>query len=781
MNNDPKEWLITHDGFNASDVEKHGSKFIIGNGYAGLRGTLEEFGKKQLAACTLAGLYDQHGQAWREPVNAPHAFGASIRVNGVSLSVLTTETKSHRQQLDLRQALHDRETVFRLADGNEVTLRTRRFLSLDNVHLGAMHMAICATRPCRLEIETGINGDVWDINGPHLVDFTAKDADGILLLNALTGEQAVPVSVATFVSAQNLPDSMARTDECSISKLFEVNALPNTVYAITKYVSIRTGRDTAGVPADAAMETVRLAKQSGWDELLSANRRVWDARWTDADVVIEGDDQAQLALRYSIYHLLVIAPVLETHSIPARGLSGQVYKGGIFWDTEIFMAPFFDHVLPEIGRCLVRYRHHTLDGARRKAREYGFRGAFYAWESQETGDDACSHFNVTDVFTGRPMRTHFRDKQVHISADVALATWRHFELTGDETVLLDGGAETILECARFFVSYAWFKPEKDRYEVLDVVGPDEYHERVDNNAFTNAMVAAALRIALETVSLLRRRHPKACDELLTRLDFIADLERIRDMDARLFRPAPDPETKVIEQFTGYHKLEDTTPGELKKRVLNPTEYWGGGNGIATSTKVIKQADVVLMLHLFSADFSEEVRRANWDYYEPRTEHGSSLSPCVYALVAAALGRTEWAYKYFLRTATIDLTGDSKQYVGPLYIGGTHPAANGGAWMAAVLGFGGMRLHEGKMHLTPRLPAQWKRLSWRICWQRQRFSITMTPVRVKVAADSTNLRSAHFVVAGQEVDCPPGRCTAVTVNQLSSPASEKSPAMNIVWS
>ncbi len=186
-----------------------------------------------------------------------------------------------------------------------------------------------------------------------------------------------------------------------------------------------------------------------------------------------------MALRYSLYQLQSAAPRhSEKVSIPARSLSNQVYKGAVFWDTEMYMVPVFQMTDPAAARNLLRYRYHTLDGARRKALEYGFRGAFYAWESQNDGIDACSHYNVTDVLTGRPLRTHFRDKQIHISADIAYAIGQYVLWTGDAGFLRDGGAEILIECARFLHSYSCYKEHNGSYEFWDVLGPDEYHERV---------------------------------------------------------------------------------------------------------------------------------------------------------------------------------------------------------------------------------------------------------------------------------------------------------------
>ncbi|WP_068770876.1 glycoside hydrolase family 65 protein [Termitidicoccus mucosus] len=797
-------WMVEDTAFDPAAIEKNGCKFMIGNGRAGVRGTLEEFSRRQLAACTLAGLYDQVPGKWREPVNAPNPFFVRVWLDGELLSPESRAPSAHRQRLDLRAALHSRETVFRLDDGCEVTLRAERFLSAADTHIGALRFAVSTSGGCRLVIEAGIDGDVWDLNGPHLRDFAESERGGVMRLAARTQEQGRAVAVAAAVEPAFAKDDLrgdemigwhgrlahaaalraanaeehgrvARATQSAVSgdsgaigaprilRRMTLVARAGIEYSFVQYIAIFAddGVDGEGRPApsaaDAAAAACRAARAAGYDALLAAHRAVWAERWARSDVQIEGDDGAQLALRHSIYQLLIIAPGHSDRvSIPARGLSGQVYKGGVFWDTEIFMLPFFNHTQPETARRLLAYRRHTLDGARRKAADLGFRGAFYAWESQETGDDACTYFNVTDVFTGRPLRTYFRDRQVHISADVAVAVWRHFEQTGDLGFLAGTGAEVVLECARFFLSRACINPDTRRFELRDVVGPDEYHERVDNNAFTNAMVAATLRIALDTLALLAEHAQAARAELVARLDYGDDARRLEEMAAALYRPQPAPGTGIIEQFDGYRRLEDASLAEVRARVIKPNEYWGATHGVAANTKVIKQADVVLMTHLFRDEFSDEVKRANWEYYEPRTEHGSSLSPCVYALVAADIGKTDWAYRYFLKTATIDLTGNSKQYVGPLYIGGTHPAANGGAWMTAVLGFGGLRMARDFVSVNPILPSAWRALAFRFCTRGQWFAVRVTRAAITVTADAANTAPAAFELhGGARRDCAPG--------------------------
>ncbi|HEX2945180.1 MAG TPA: glycosyl hydrolase family 65 protein [Clostridia bacterium] len=754
-------WLVADEAFDAEKIVRNGNKFIIGNGYMGYRGTLEEYGKEQLAACVLSGIYDKVGDKWREPVNAPNGLFARLYCNGKPVSALSSVMEKHRQLLDIKYAVHGRETVFSFPENGSLTISSERFASLDDVHLLCMKYSFRATFDCDIEIETGIDGDIWDINGPHLKDVkSVMDDEGVILMKALTNEQSIKVSVAECLNADF--KTQLEIADSRIMRRLRLKAESGVQYSFTKFVSVYTGADTAADPGREAALSCLRARRRGYDLLRSDSEKIWDERWESSDVVINGDDEAQYALRYSLYQLLIIAPAHNGRlSIPARGLSGQVYKGAIFWDTEMFILPFFIHTNPEVARNIVMYRIHTLEGARRKASEYGFRGAFYAWESQDTGDDACTEFNVTDVFTERPMRTYFRDKQVHISADVVYGIWQYYTHTGDESVLLEGGAEVILECARFYYSYAYYKKEKSRFEILDVTGPDEYHERVHNNAFTNRMVKSTLETALSVLKILKESCFAAYENLIAKLDYEKDIENITDLYEHLYIPQPQAGSLVIEQFDGYRKLEDVGLSELKKRILNKNEYLGGGSGLATTTRIIKQADTVLMLNIFRDDYSMEIKKANWEYYEPRTEHGSSLSPCVYALVAADTGNAEWGYDYFMKTATIDLTGESKQYVGSLYIGGTHPAANGGAWMSAVFGFGGLGADMDTIRINPALPSKWISLEFVLFFKKQKFKIGITKKAVSLSADISNTRTCTFDIKGKLESCEAGRELHIT--------------------
>lgn len=712
--------ILTEDGFQPEAAVHFGNKFLVANGYLGVRGTLEEYTKEELAAINLAGLYDQVPDKWREPVNAPNPFFTFIRVAQQLVSVKTQVPVAHSQSLDLYTAIHQRRSEFAIKN-NHITIEAKRTASAAEVHTLLLDYQVTVTEKTTLEIVTGIDGDIWDINGPHLQDYQMESGQ-ILQLTAATQESGQQVSVGEKVFSETPHEEYFTVDQKHLLRHLSFKLDAGETVKISKLIKIYHSGEQQN-PQRACRESLVTATAKDIQQAWEAHKKVWQARWALTDIEIAGDEVADFALRYSLYQLQIIAPHhCSGLSIPARGLSGQTYKGAVFWDTEMFMMPFFLHHDSELVRNLLQYRIDSLTEARKKAASYGYRGAFFAWESQEGGFDATSDYNVVDVFTKRPQRTYFKDKQIHISGDIVYALKQYFQYTGDDQLLLAGGLELALEAARFYLSYLYYKPEKDHYELIDVLGPDEYHERVYNNAYTSKIAQFTMTAALQLTEELRSRHPEAVTELLEKLTFSEDLAALKIMAPKIFVPKPAASTGLIEQFDGYFKLEDTLPKILKQRLLDPKEYWGGAYGVASDTQVIKQADVIMLQYLFSNEYTQEELTKNWQYYEPRTEHGSSLSACIYGLTACLIGKEEWAYDYFMKTAEVDLTGESKSFAGDLYIGGTHPAANGGAWMVAVLGFCGLKITKNGIQAQPRLPQKWRRVSFKICYQEQTYQI-----------------------------------------------------------
>lgn len=690
-------WEIVREGFEESLKAELGNRFLCGNGYMGVRGTLAEYGKEQLAAVNLAGIYHRHGEGWREPLNAPNPFFVKSAFAGASLSALENTPLTHTQGIDFQHGIQKRDTLFG-AGGAKAAVSCRRFACMRDVHLLAMRYAVTVDQDGPLSITWGIDGDVWDIHGPHYSRFELEHVKGTLTYCAYTDTGDM-----VAVSAKYFLDFPAKVRQEGSFFTFETEAKAGQSHTLTVVAAVFTGKDVPD-PKTAAREACQIP----YDQVLQGHLDTWESLWEHAKVTIEGDAEAETALNYSLYHLLSIAPRhREGLSVAARGLSGQTYKGAVFWDTEMFMLDFYLACLPQAARSALVYRIQTLPGALEKARQYGVDGAFYAWESQEGGYDACSDYNVTDVFTGRPMRTYFKDKQVHISAAVVYGLVTYMAWTGEEGLLAQGACEVIMQCARFYFSLMIKRVAGDCFEIRDVIGPDEYHERVDNNAYTNEMARFVFQKAVWASERLKQLDAAAYAALNRKMGFVQELPRYAQAAQMLKEQAPDPQTRLIPQFDGYFQLEDVSVDRVRSLLLNPKEYWGGAYGVASQTQVIKQADVMTMLYLFRDRYPAGVIKANYDYYEPRTEHGSSLSACMYALTACMTGRPEAAYPLFMKSARADLASGGKEWAGLVYIGGTHPAAAGGAYMTLLHGFLGLDPAQGKLIPTPCFPKHWK--------------------------------------------------------------------------
>lgn len=708
-------WILERAGFTQEDTAENGNRFLVGNGYMGVRGTLDEHGAEGLAAVNLAGIYDQVGTGWREPLNAPNPLHTLLRASGAPLAAQSAG--KHTQRLNFRHGIASRETLWDVPSG-QIRVESSRIAHIARPHILASRYTVSADCPVEIELFVDIDCNIWEIYGPHYRNFRFSCEEDTLLCLAevQNGRDQVAVGRRCVLSCG------AERVEGEGSFTYRLTLRPGRSVVLTSVCAVYTSND-----APHLLDAVRgeLAEAGTWEELLPSHRQAWEEIWERGAVEIQGDPEAQDQINYALYHLNAIAPRhRDDLSIPARGLSGQTYKGAVFWDSEMFILDYFLYTQPQVARSMVRYRIETLPGALEKARRYGWQGAFYAWESQEGGYDACSDYNVTDVFTKRPMRTYFKDKQVHISAAVARAVMLYTTVSGDTSLLVQGGARTVLECARFYYSLLLRRSTGSCWEIHDVIGPDEYHERVNNNAYTNRMAQETFRWAVQASELFKQADREAYEAFCRETGAGELLPLFSQAAEELYVPQPD-ETGVIPQFDGYFDLEDTSPEQIRQRLLDPKEYWGGAYGVASQTQVIKQADVAAMMEMFHRDYSREIMEKNWAYYEPRTEHGSSLSACMYALLACRFGRADLAYPFFQKSAQADWAGGGKQWAGLVYIGGTHPAAEGGAWKVLAEGFAGLDCGGGTPQVHPCLPGSWRRLKFHFCCRGQWYLAELT--------------------------------------------------------
>jgi kojibiose phosphorylase len=466
---------------------------------------------------------------------------------------------------------------------------------------------------------------------------------------------------------------------------------------VDRLATIASARTKVPSP-EIARRALQRASEVGYDELLRRHREAWDAAWAAADLRVDGDADDQHALRFAIYHMISTAhPTKDTVSVGARGLGGMSYFLHVFWDTEIFVLPFFIYTQPETARTLLRYRYRNLPGARQKAAQMGFRGALYPWESADKGIETTPPYGYGPSGEQVPILSGLMEH--HISADVAWGTWEYWKATGDDAFMASMGVEMLLETARFWVSRA-ARDDEGRYHVRVVVGPDEYHEGVDDNAYTNVLARWNIKRALEALVWLERVDEAYADELKKRLELtVTELFGWRAVIDG-YVDGHDPETLLYEQFAGFYDMADVPIEKLRPRPMAADLLLG--RDVTLVSKVVKQADVVMLCHVLADEIDEKATRANYDYYEPITCHGSSLSPGIHAAVAARLHDVPAATDYFKMAAAIDLADNMGNAAA-----GLHMATMGGLWQAAVMGFCGVMRRGEALRLDPQLPEAWE--------------------------------------------------------------------------
>jgi kojibiose phosphorylase len=381
----------------------------------------------------------------------------------------------------------------------------------------------------------------------------------------------------------------------------------------------------------------------------------------------------------------------------------------------VFILPFFAYTHPETARALLAYRHRTLDAARARAAKLGYRGALFAWESADTGEDVTP----TDAVMpdGRPIKILTGEQEQHVSGDIAWAVWRYWEASGDDAFLASMGAEIVLETARFWASRARLGDD-GRYHIDHVIGPDEYHEGIDDNAFTNVLARWNIERALGLGPILETIDPELWSRLEGRLGLAAaELDQWRAVAAGLV-DGFDPGTKLYEQFAGFFGLEDIRAVDVQPRPFAGDVALGVDR--VNGAQVVKQADVLMLAHMLPELLPPDVAAANYAYYEPRTSHGSSLSPAIHASLAARVGQLDDAVRYARMAAAIDLGNGMGNAAH-----GVHVATMGGFWQAAVMGCGGLQPSRTAVRLDPVLPEAWRSLRFPLRVHGTRIEITFT--------------------------------------------------------
>jgi trehalose/maltose hydrolase-like predicted phosphorylase len=758
------EWIISENAFSPDRAKYFETIMTLANGYLGVRGSSEEGSQNEHPGSYLSGVFNRPDDDPTELPNIPRWLGIRAALDGWQVTPSSGRLLEYRRYLDMKRGTLVRQ--YRIKRRGRITrVRIERFVSRADVHTAAIRFSITpenysATVAISADLDSQVSNsgrvhlNATRIEAFELVPESNQVIHGPLhgmLLESRTKESGITISQAATTSLSSGNGPLPVTEKVtvgpgSITQTLSFHAESGVEYVFDKIVTIFSSRDGFADPGEVAVHCNRRALERGYEALLESHERSWLKAWQGSDISIEGDVEAQRAVRFSIFHSLGCAPISSDKvSLAAKGLHGEGYRGHVFWDCEIFNLPFFIHTQPEIARNLLMYRYHTLPGARRKAQAAGYRGAMYAWESADTGDETTPTWAQ---HLGQEIRIWCGDLEQHISADVAYAAWQYYQATRDRDFLVNYGAEIIFETARFWVSRFEYNSEADRYEIRRVIGPDEYHEHIDNSVFTNAMARWNIQLALELADDFKQNHQDQWTGLKQRL-------RLSDKRLRIWKRVAEKacipysgEMGIHEQFEGFLRLERV---DLAALLLSgrPADAVLGRDGVQKS-QIIKQADVVMLMYLLGDQFDSRQVESNFEYYAPLCGHGSSLSPSIHSIVSSRLGRAEDALRYFRQSAAIDL--DDGMGNGAA---GIHMAALGGNWQAIVRGFCGVNASEYALGFSPALPPGWENVNFSLFYQGSPVRVSVTPQEVTLdLTEAQQGRNLPIVVSGARrlVEC-----------------------------
>jgi len=753
-------WSLVYEGYDPGKEGLRESLCTLGNGYFATRGAAPDSaaGPIHYPGTYLAGGYNRLTSRVcgrdienEDLVNLPNWLPLTFRVDdGDWFGLDRVSVVDYRQELELRRGVLLRDIRFRDDAGRTTRWRERRIVSMANPHLAALSIELTAEDwSGRLTVRSALDGSVVnagveryrDLANRHLETLEAQHlGEDVIFLRVRTTQSSIEIAQAARTRvyadrveidlqrhADTLPDQVVQHLAC------EVQA--GGTVTVEKVVTFHTSRDRAS--AAAGLEAKRSLSEAGrFDDLLAAHAMAWSHLWDECDIALDGDGgQTGLKLRVYVFHLLQTVSVHTVEldaGVPARGWHGEAYRGHVFWD-ELFIFPFLNLRLPTLTRALLRYRYRRLAEARRAARQAGYQGAMFPWQSGSNGREESQRLHLNPR-SGRwlPDDTY---RQRHISAAIAYNIWQYYQATDDQEFLYAYGAEMLLEIARFWASIATYNEAIDRYEIKGVVGPDEYHTAypgsppeedagLTNNAYTNVMAAWVLTHACDVLDLLPKARCRRLCELIG-LD-LAETERWQDISRKL--RVPIQADGIISQFDGYEALEELDwkgyqqkYGDIQRldRILEAE------NDTTNRYKASKQADVLMLFYLLSADelallfeqlgypFDRDAIPRNIDYYLARTSHGSTLSRIAHAWVLARSDRPRsWQlFQHALDSDLADIQGGTTPE-------GIHVGAMAGTIDLVQRCYLGMEMRANALHFDPALPEELGKLTIQVRYRRQ---------------------------------------------------------------
>jgi len=790
----PSVWMLAYDGFDPARQGLREALCAVGNGYFVTRGAFPEAQADGVhyPGTYVAGLYNRvtteiAGRTVENEdlVNVPNWLPLAFQaVGGDWFDVGSTQLLEHRLELDLRQGTLTRRLRFQDPDGRRTQVVQRRFVSMKDQHLAGLETTFVAENwSGTMQVRSGLDGRVVnagvqryrDLNGRHLEVLHAGEADAeTAQLQVETNLSYVRVALAA--RTRLLRDGRAAPAERQLvtepgfvahELTFEVEeGRPATV---EKVVALYTSRDRA--IAESLLDARQAAQSAaGFAELAARHAGEWSILWDRFDLELDSANEwAETVLHLHVFHLLQTVSPHTVHldvGVPARGWHGEAYRGHIFWD-ELFISPFFNLQRPVLAASLLEYRHVRLDAARWAAREAGYQGAMFPWQSGSNGREETQQLHLNPK-SGRWLPDHSH-LQRHVNIAIAYNVWQHYLVTGSLGFLRFVGAELLIEIARFWASLATWNAAEGRHEILGVMGPDEYHEAypdadrpgLNNNTYTNVMAVWVLQRALEALEELPPHYRQELVQELTIRD--EELDRWRDITTRM--KVVFHADGVLTQFEGYEELEEFDWEGYRERYgdIARLDRLLEAEGDSTNHyKLSKQADVLMLLFLLSRSellellaglgyqVSEEQLARTVDYYLERTSHGSTLSGVVSAWVLARY-QPEEAWR-FLQHA---LESDVADVQGGTTAEGIHLGAMAGTVDIVLRCLAGLRPRGEVLRFDPALPLQVKQLKFSVHYRGHRVDVTLDEDRLEVGSRPGHARPIKVLVRDQTVELAPG--------------------------
>lgn len=759
-----ENWVVTESSFNPQLLGKAEAIFCLGNGYMGQRAATEERYMNEVRNLFVAGTFNKFADnEVTELPNAADVLGLDLQINGVPFNLEKGTIQSYDRSLNLKEAELTRRIVWTSEENVSYELVFRRFISMDQKHTIAQRVEITPLdKQADIAVTSGINAQVSNSGVQHFKEGEKRFYDKkIMQLIQTTTESDIDFvfnSAHTF-QLDNEPveaDGIILMERRKIFYAFNsISVSPNQTLVIEKISNVYTSRDR-DIEENSSLDelkayskkTLEDACQLGYDQLFEAHKNAWQKDvWELSPIMIESENAYdQLAIRFAQYHLAVFTPAHDNRmNVGAKGLSGEGYKGHTFWDTELFVLPYFTYSNPSVARSLLEYRYLTLPGAHKKAKENGYEGAMFPWESAWLEDgEVTPVWGAADIITGEATKIWSGFIEQHITSDIAFATWQYYQVTGDEDFMEKYGYELLLDTAKFWQSRLEWNEEKQEFHINNVIGPDEYKEHVDNNAFTNYTAHWTIKNAINYYHMLKEEKPEIFARLNEKLGLDETYQKWVSKVDKIYLPQPRQEDLVIPQDDTY----------LSKQIIDLTKYKNQENvgsmfkdynlTQVNEIQVSKQADIMVMFYLLEDLFSQEVKKANWEYYEPKTLHDSSLSLSTHCVLASDMKDSELAYKLFGQACNIDLGPNMKTSDH-----GIHAASLGGIWQCVVNGFGGVRMLNGKLRIQPALPEKWNELQFPIYWKGDRLEVTVKKNQFTVKKVTNQNEEITFYYGDQE--------------------------------